>query len=546
MRLFHFVKEHHRVRPAANRFGKLAAFLIAHVSGRCANEPGHGEFLHVFGHINAHDVLFIVKQGFRQRLGQLRLAHARGAQEQEGANGPVFIRHTGTGAQNGFADRRDCFVLADYPLMKHLGQPQQLLPLAFHQLAHRNARPPGHNPGDLLLGDLIPQQRGLVGAFLFGLGQFFLQLGQLAIFQFGRPGQIIFALGLLDLGIHLLDFLAQLLHLANFVLFVFPAGLHLVELLAHVAQFLMDDVQPLLGQGIGFLLQGRFLYFVLHNPAADVVQLSGHGIHFRADHGAGFVHQVNSLVGQETIGDIAVGQGGGGDQRAILNLHAVEHLIAFLQAAQDGDSILHRGLIHHHRLEPALQSRVLFHVLAVFVQSGGADAVQLAPSQHGLEQIARVHGALGFARTHDSMQLINKEDDLAFALFDLRQHGLEPLFKFAPEFRAGNQRAHVQRKHGAILQGIGHVAADDPQRQPFGNGGFAHAGLADQHGVVFRLSGQDANHVSDFAVSANHRIQLPLPGLLHQIGAVFGQRVVGILRALAGHPGRAAHSGQGA
>ena len=56
---------------------------------------------------------------------------------------------------------------------------------------------------------------------------------------------------------------------------------------------------------------------------------------------------------------------------------------------------------------------VLFDVLPVLVQGGGADAVQFAAGQHRLEQVAGVHGALGLARAHDGVQLIDEEDDLA-------------------------------------------------------------------------------------------------------------------------------------
>ena len=60
--------------------------------------------------------------------------------------------------------------------------------------------------------------------------------------------------------------------------------------------------------------------------------------------------------------------------------------------------------------------RILFDVLAVFVQCGGTDAVQLAPGQHGLEQVAGIHGALGLAGAHNGVQLINKQDDPALRL----------------------------------------------------------------------------------------------------------------------------------
>ena len=67
-----------------------------------------------------------------------------------------------------------------------------------------------------------------------------------------------------------------------------------------------------------------------------------------------------------------------------MDADAVENFIAVLQTTEDGNGVLHRGLIHLYRLEPALQCGVLFDILAVLVQGGSADAVELAPGQHGL------------------------------------------------------------------------------------------------------------------------------------------------------------------
>ena len=64
-----------------------------------------------------------------------------------------------------------------------------------------------------------------------------------------------------------------------------------------------------------------------------------------------------------------------------------------------------------HGLETAFQRRVLLDILAVLVQRRRADAVQLAARQHRLEQVARIHAALGFARAHNGMQLIDEQDD---------------------------------------------------------------------------------------------------------------------------------------
>ncbi len=142
------------------------------------------------------------------------------------------------------------------------------------------------------------------------------------------------------------------------------------------------------------------------------------------------------------------------------------------------------------------------------------------------------------------MQLVDKQDDAAVALFDFVQDGLEPFLKFAAVLRPGNQAAHVQGEDRAVLQGIRHVAPDDAQGQPFGDGRFAHAGLADQDRVVLGLPGEDADHVPDLPVAADDGVQLVLSGPLHQVGAELGQGVIGILRVFTGHLAVAPDGGQ--
>ena len=175
-----------------------------------------------------------------------------------------------------------------------------------------------------------------------------------------------------------------------------------------------------------------------------LVQFGGHRIQLGLDHGAGFVDKVDGLVRQETVADIAVGQRRRRDQRAVLDLDAVEHLVPLFQAAQDGDGVLHRRLIDHDGLEAALEGGVFLDIFAVFVQRGGADAVQLAAGQHGFEQVAGVHGAVGLARADDGVQLVNKEDDLALALFDFVEHALQALLKLAAVLGACHHGVDVE------------------------------------------------------------------------------------------------------
>ena len=171
--------------------------------------------------------------------------------------------------------------------------------------------------------------------------------------------------------------------------------------------------------------------------------------------------------------------------------------------------------------------------------------MQLAPGQHRLEQVAGIHAAFGLARTHDGMQLVDEQDDPALRLLHFVQDGLQPLLKLAAVLGPGHQRTHVQGEDSLVLQTGGHVAIHDPLGQALGDGGFAHAGLTDQHGVVLALAGQDADHIPDLVVPADDRIQLILPGPLHQVGTIFLQGVIGLLRVIRGDPLVSPHAGQG-
>ena len=215
------------------------------------------------------------------------------------------------------------------------------------------------------------------------------------------------------------------------------------------------------------------------------------------------------------------------------------HLITLLQAAQDRDGVLDRGLVDQHVLEAPLQGRVLLDVLAILIERGGADAMQLAARQRGLEHVAGVHRAFGLAGADHGVQLVDEQDDLAFLLGQVVEHGLEPLLEFTAEFRARDQRAHVERQDALVLQTLGHLAVDDALRQALDDGGLADAGLADQHRIVLGAPLQHLDGAADLIVAADHRIELARRGARGQIDVYFssacalllGIRVVDLLAA---------------
>ena len=181
-------------------------------------------------------------------------------------------------------------------------------------------------------------------------------------------------------------------------------------------------------------------------------------------------------------------------------------LETLLQSAQNGYCVLFRRGIHHHGLEAAFEGGVLFHVLAVLVEGGRSHAVEFAAREHGLEHVAGVLRAFGLACADYGVDLVDEEDYSAVGGANLVQHGLEALLELAAVLGARHEGGHVEREDGAVLQSFRHVAAHYPLGEAFDDGGFAHAGLADEHGVVLCLAGEDADYVADLGVASDHGV----------------------------------------
>ena len=247
------------------------------------------------------------------------------------------------------------------------------------------------------------------------------------------------------------------------------------------------DLLLALGGGL-VLADGDHLDLELLDPALDLVDLGRDGGELDGDARGGLVDEVDRLVGEEAVGDVAVAQRGGGDQRGVGDRDAVVRLVALLEAAQDRDRALEARLADVDRLEAALERGVLLDVLLVLVERGRADGAQLAAGEHRLEQVGRVDRTLGGARADDRVQLVHEQDDLALGVGDLLQDRLQALLELAAVLRAGQQGADVEADDLAVAQALGDVAADDALREALDDGGLADAGLADQDGVVLRAA----------------------------------------------------------
>ena len=307
------------------------------------------------------------------------------------------------------------------------------------------------------------------------------------------------------------------------VLLVEPAGLLHVELFLNLGNLLAQGLQTLLGGVVGLLHECLLLDLQLGELTRGGIDLDRHAVELHAQAACGLIDQVDGLVGQETVGDVAIGEVGSCHERAIGDMHAVEDLVLLLQATQDRNGVLDGRLAHHNGLETTGERRVLFDVLAVLVERGRADRMQVATGERRLEDVAGVHGALGGTRAHDGVELIDEQDDLAFRFLHFLEHGLQAVLELTTVLGAGDQRAHVELDEVAVAQGARHVAGHDTLGDALDDGSFTHARLADEHGVVLGAAGQDLNGTADLVGTADDRVKLAGAGKVADIAAVLFQ-----------------------
>src|SRR5688572_12351876 len=117
--------------------------------------------------------------------------------------------------------------------------------------------------------------------------------------------------------------------------------------------------------------------------------------------------------------------------------------VAGLEAAEDADRVFHVWLADIDRLEAALEGSVLFDVLSIFVERGGADAAELAAGESGFQKLGGIGSAFGLARADDGVHFVDEEDDLAIGFLDFADNGFKALFKLAAVGSAGDEETHV-------------------------------------------------------------------------------------------------------
>ena len=115
----------------------------------------------------------------------------------------------------------------------------------------------------------------------------------------------------------------------------------------------------------------------LRNDRGDIGDVDDRAVAQR-DRRRRLVDEIDRLIRQEPVDDVARGKRGRSIDRAIGDRDAVMIGVAAAQAAQDRARLFDRRFGDHHGLEAALERAIRFNVLAIFVERRRADALQFA------------------------------------------------------------------------------------------------------------------------------------------------------------------------
>jgi len=308
-------------------------------------------------------------------------------------------------------------------------------------------------------------------------------------------------------------------------LFGFPDLLEIRELLFESGELVRDVFEPLHRRVVGFFLERLAFDLELNNATLELVHFLGLRVDLDADTRSRLVDQIDRLIRQLAITDVAMRKRCRSDNCRIRNFNAVVNLIAFLEATQNRYRVFDSRLFNEHLLEAAFQSGVFLKVLAVLVQRRRAHAVKFATRESWLKHIAGIHRPFGFTGTHHRVQFVDEQDDLAFLFREIVEHTFEALFELTAELGASDQGAHVERENTFATQPFWNFIVNDALGETFENSRLTHTGFADEHGIVLGAPLQDLDRTANFVVATDNRIKLALLRTLGQVNREFLERL---------------------
>ena len=321
---------------------------------------------------------------------------------------------------------------------------QEFLLFTHSHFCDRYSRPSRYDVGNIFGIYLLLNERLIalhVAQLLLNGGIFIGFILYTRISDFCHLGIIAFTFGALGFKLQRFDVGLVLLNAVDKLLFRFPLGADFAFLVAEFGYLLLKHLHFL---AVALALYCFALYLELRYSTSDFVERLRHRVHLKTQFRCRFIYQVDSLIGQESVGNISLRELYGSYYSFVENSHLVVILVAFLQTSKYGNSAFFVRLVHHNYLKTAFKGFILFEIFLIFVEGGSTYASQFATSKGGLQDIGCIHSTFALTGTYQCMNFIDKQDYVAIRLCNLIHYGLKSLLKFTFILGACHQCTHIE------------------------------------------------------------------------------------------------------
>ena len=264
--------------------------------------------------------------------------------------------------------------------------------------------------------------------------------------------------------------------------------------------------------------------------------------------GSCLVDEVDCLVGQEAVADVAGSLAHGKLHGTRGELHSVELLVARTQSFQYAHGVVDRRFGNVNLLEAAHQRLLAGNVAVVFVVGGGADEAYLAAFEIRLEHVGGIERSVA-ARASSSNHIVYLVDvEYGVTLSgESFHHLLDTLLEVAAELCTSYHRSHVHHVNARLLEAVRHVATGNTSCQSVYQRCLADTSLAHVQRIVLVLTTQHLYGTFQFSLASDERIVLSVgvgyarhklaPCLAARLGSRFHCLTIvdGFLRIIVAH-----------
>ena len=229
------------------------------------------------------------------------------------------------------------------------------------------------------------------------------------------------------------------------------------------------------------------------------------------------VEGVDGLVGEETVGDIAVCQFDTCLQGLVGIGNMVVLFVTILDVLQNLQRLLGRCRLNDDLLETTLQGSILLDGVAVFVECGGTDALYGATCQSRLHDVGCIHAARGGAGSDHRVYLVDEHDDVGI-LLQLLNERLDALFELSAILRACDDGCHVEVDESLAEEHGRRAATGNELCQSFDDGTLSYTRLTNEDGVVLLASAENLYDALYLALATYHGVEHFVECSLREVG----------------------------